>query len=70
MADLITDPNLPDPDGFYAELIRSFEAQGDDAAIRAFSVRLILLLANHVGDRAVLSRALAEAARNPAHARG
>ena len=56
-ASMRTDPELRGP-------------RGDDAAIRSFSARLILLLANHVGDRAVLSRALAEAARKPAHAAG
>lgn len=54
---LILTPNLPDPDGFYEELIRAHEglskAQSD-----AFNARLILTLANHIGDRAILSAAL------------
>ena len=41
MTGLNTAPNLPDPDGFYANLI----------------------LANHIGDHAVLSDALAAAVK-------
>ena len=61
MADLITRPNLADPDGFYADLIQTYEALGDDKAISAFSARLILLLTNHIGDRDVVSQAIAAA---------
>lgn len=62
---LITTPNIPDPDGFYAELIAAHDGLSDDESA-AFNARLILLLANHVGDREVLSAALAEAAA-PGH---
>ncbi|MFD1344079.1 DUF2783 domain-containing protein [Litorisediminicola beolgyonensis] len=62
MADLITRPNLPDPDGVYASLIETYEALGDDAQIAAFSARLILLLANHIGDPEAISQALKAAA--------
>lgn len=58
--DLNTAPNIPDPDGFYDELLathQGLEAQ-DSAALNA---RLILLLANHIGDRDVLRQALAAA---------
>lgn len=50
--------NLPDPDGFYVELVRLYEGLDRDAA-EAVSARLILLLCNHVGDRAVLREAFA-----------
>jgi hypothetical protein len=50
--------NLPDPDGFYAELVRLYDGLDRDAA-EAVSARLILLLCNHVGNRAVLSEAFA-----------
>ncbi len=63
MADLITRPNLPDPDGFYADLIRTYETLGDDKAISAFSARLILLLINHIGDPDVVSQAVSAAAK-------
>lgn len=54
-------PNLPDPDGFYEELIRAHEGLSKEDS-DAYNARLILTLANHIGDRAVLSAAL-EAAR-------
>ena len=57
-------PNIPDPDGFYDELLLAHDGL-DDAASQAFNARLILVLANHIGDRATLSEAL-RAARHPA----
>ena len=62
MRSLITTPNLADPDGFYAELMAVHEGLTPEASA-ALNARLILLLANHVGDRTVLSEALQEAAR-------
>jgi hypothetical protein len=55
------EPNLKDPDGLYAALI---DAHGDlsEAESKALNARLILLLANHIGDEAVVREAL-EAAR-------
>ncbi len=58
MADLVTEPNLPDPDGFYERLIASHQGL-DDAASRRMNARLVLLLANHIGDPEVLGQALA-----------
>ena len=60
MADLVTTPNIPDPDGFYAELIAMHEGLNDEQSI-ALNARLILILANHVGDREALSQAMAAA---------
>ena len=54
---LNTDPNIADPDGFYAELIDAHDGLSDEAST-AFNARLVLLLANHIGDRAVLRDAL------------
>ncbi|MFG1303492.1 DUF2783 domain-containing protein [Xanthobacter autotrophicus] len=54
---LIRSPNIPDPDGFYEELIESQRLLTDEAA-QLMNCKLILLLANHVGDRAVLAQAL------------
>jgi hypothetical protein len=62
VADLITRPNIPDPDRFYADLIKAYEALDEDA-ISSFSARLILLLTNHIGDPDVISQAVQEAAR-------
>ncbi len=50
--------NLPDPDGFYVELVRLYDGLDRDAA-EAVSARLILLLCNHIGDRDVLRQAFA-----------
>lgn len=61
---LRTQPNIPDPDGFYAELIGAHEGLSE-AESAAFNARLILLLANQIGDRAVLSDALAAARKEP-----
>ncbi len=62
MARLTTAPNIPDPDGFYAELISAHDglSEEDSAALNA---RLVLLLANHIGNRAVLTEAIAAAAQ-------
>ncbi|MFZ7092750.1 DUF2783 domain-containing protein [Primorskyibacter sp. 2E233] len=62
MADLQTNPNIADPDGFYAELIACHDGLSDDQST-ALNARLVLLLANHIGDREVLSAALSEARR-------
>lgn len=50
-------PNIVDPDGFYQELIDS-QRDLDEAAAALMNARLVLLLANHVGDRETLSEAL------------
>jgi hypothetical protein len=54
-------PNLPDPDGFYEELIRAHTGLTKEQS-DAFNARLILTLANHIGDRTVLTAAF-EAAK-------
>lgn len=59
---LIREPNIPDPDGFYEELIAS-QRDLDDVQAEAFQARLLLVLANHVGDRAVLREAIEVARR-------
>jgi hypothetical protein len=63
---LIRTPQIADPDGFYEELLN---AQRDlsDADAQRMLARLVLLLANHVGDRAVLSEAIGTA-RGPSSA--
>ena len=62
MSTLTTEANISDPDGFYQELIDMQRDLDDEAAAR-FQARLLLVLANHVGDRAVLSQALQVARR-------
>ena len=53
-------PNIADPDDFYAELINSQRELDEEQALR-MNARLILLLANHIGDRTVLTEAIARA---------
>lgn len=58
---LITAPNLDRPDDFYEALIGSHHGL-DETASHALNARLVLLLANHIGDLGVLRQAL-QAAR-------
>jgi hypothetical protein len=60
MSALCTDPNLPAPDDFYEELIGIHRGL-DDAQSALVNAKLILLLANHIGDRDVLRAAMAAA---------
>ena len=53
-------PNLPDPDGFYDELLNAHDGKDKDQS-DAYNARLILILSNHIGDRAVLTQAMAAA---------
>ncbi len=57
MADLITTPNIPNADDFYAELLAAHDGL-EDAASNALNARLLLTLSNHIGDRKILSEAL------------
>ena len=56
-------PNIPDPDGFYEELIASQRELSDEQADMLLA-KLVLILANHVGNREVLREALALARSN------
>ena len=56
-------PNIADPDGFYQELIDSQRGLSD-AQAEMLAAKLVLILANHVGDREVLREALALARDN------
>ena len=58
MTRLIRSPNIPDVDGFYEELVAAQRDANDEQAVGVLA-KLVLLLANHIGDRAVLSEALA-----------
>jgi len=60
MSTLNTNPNIPDPDGFYDELLAAHQGLSKEDS-DALNARLILILANHVGDRDVLRAALAAA---------
>ena len=58
MASLRTDPNIADADAFYAELIELHRGLSEEQS-RLLNARLILLLANHVGDIEALHAAMA-----------
>lgn len=60
MTALNTDSNLPAPDDFYQDLIDAHRELTDEQSA-LLNARLILLLANHVGDPKVLREALAAA---------
>ena len=62
--ELTLTPNIADPDGFYDDLLNAHAGLNKDAS-DALNARLILILANHIGDRAILRAAL-EAAKGPA----
>jgi hypothetical protein len=57
MAELKTDPNLASPDDFYEKLIEMHRGLTDEQS-ELVNARLILLLANHIGDMAVLQEAM------------
>ncbi|NEY91112.1 DUF2783 domain-containing protein [Tabrizicola oligotrophica] len=58
---LILKPNIPDPDGFYQDLTDT-QRDLDEASASDMNARLVLILANHIGDRKILAEALALAA--------
>lgn len=60
MAKLTLTRNIDAPDDFYAELIAAHEGL-TKAESDALNARLVLTLANHIGDREVLAQALAVA---------
>ncbi len=62
-------PNIADPDDFYAELIDSQRDLEEEQALR-MNARLILLLANHIGDRKVLTEAIGCARRGGSQVAG
>ena len=57
MADLITTPNIDGADDFYADLLALHDGHSKKES-DAINARLILLLANHIGDRKVLEQAM------------
>ena len=62
MSRLELNPNFTDPDAFYAALTETHRERSEEE-IERINARLILLLANHVGDQAVLEEALTIAGR-------
>ena len=62
MSRLILTPNLDRPDDVYADLLAAHDGL-DKAQSDALNARLILVLANHIGDRQVIVEALQAASR-------
>ncbi|WGH78686.1 DUF2783 domain-containing protein [Jannaschia ovalis] len=60
MTELILQPNLPDPDAAYAMLVAAHEGR-DERESHALNARLVLILANHLGDPDLLAQAIAAA---------
>lgn len=61
MSDVMLEPNIAKPDDFYADLLAAHEGLSKEQS-DALNARLILVLANHIGDADVLRAAL-EAAK-------
>ena len=57
---LIVEPNLSDGDGFYEALIETHQGLDADQS-NLVNAKLILLLANHIGELNVLLQAMAYA---------
>ena len=57
MTQLVTKPNIADADGFYARLLAAHRGLSE-AESHALNARLVLVLANHVGDAETLDAAL------------
>ena len=65
---LTLDPNWQDADAFYEALIAAHDGLSDEAS-HALDARLILILANQIGDLSTLKEAL-KAARAADHPEG
>jgi len=55
---LVTDPNFTNADEFYQALNELFQGASAEESER-INARLVLLLANHIGDSRVLAEAMA-----------
>jgi len=58
MTSLIIESRFPDPDRAYRALIEAHRGLSDEDSA-ALNSALVLILANHIGDHAVLQEALA-----------
>jgi hypothetical protein len=62
-AKLSTESNFPDPDAAFRMIVEAHRGLGD-AESAALNARLVLILANHIGDPGVIAEALALAVRS------
>lgn len=58
MSALLTESRFKDPDAAYVALVEARRGLSD-AEAAALDTRLVLILANHIGDMAVLNEAIA-----------
>ncbi len=58
MAKLVTASKFPNPDAAYGILVEARRGLSEEAAA-AFDARLVLILANHIGDLDVVKEAVA-----------
>ena len=69
MATLITESNHPAPDEFYERLIATHRGLSDEESALV-NAKLVLLLANHIGDPEVLAQAMTAARQGVAATSG
>jgi Protein of unknown function (DUF2783) len=62
---LNTEPNLSRPDDFYQTLIDAHRGLSDEQSVK-LNAKLVLLLANHIGDLTILRDALKQARQQSA----
>ena len=67
MAAMRMDPNIPDPDGFYAALVAAHQGL-TDAQSAELNAKLVFLLANQLGDQTTLIECIEAAAASPGEA--
>jgi hypothetical protein len=58
MAKLVTESRFPNPDAAYEALVDAHRGLSDQESA-ALDARLVLILANHIGDLEILKEALA-----------
>ena len=66
MSKLITASRFADPDAAYVALVEAHRGLSADASV-ALNTRLVLVLANHIGDLDVLQEAIALAKSSVKH---
>jgi hypothetical protein len=69
MATLTTESNHPAPDDFYERLIATHRGLTDEESALV-NAKLVLLLANHIGDPQVLEQAMAAARQGVGDSKG
>lgn len=60
---MLSSPNIPDADAFYQALISAHEGLSSQQSLE-LNTRLVMLLANQIGDQRVLMECIAAARRS------